>query len=211
MIYLYILITFFIPYLIGSFPTAYLIVKKNTGRDVREGGTGNMGAMNTMRITGKWYLMILVFFIDLLKGVLSIAIVRYLSFLGYDTSIALVLATLGVVVGHCYSLFFLLKDKKISGGKALSTFAGALLMIDFLHLLVPCLVAIIIPILIKRNFFLGQLIAVSLAPFIAFIFAPHYTLLVLLPSLIILTKQWSRVIPMLKGKEPNLYYKEKMN
>jgi glycerol-3-phosphate acyltransferase PlsY len=210
MVVLILFITFVIPYLLGSFPTAYFIVKMQTGRDVREGGTGNVGAMNTMRITGKWYLMLLVFFIDLLKGILSIVLVKYGTLLGYDLDTALMLATLGVVLGHCYSLFFLLKDNRISGGKALSCFAGALLIIDPLHLLIPCLIATFIPIIVKRNFFLGQLVAIILVPFITYYFAPHYLLLMILPAIIIFTKQWPRVLPLLKGKEPNLYYKEEM-
>ena len=61
-------------YIIGSFPTAYIVVKAVKGVDVRDHGSGNVGATNVMRITGKkWFVATLI--VDILKGFLPVFIV----------------------------------------------------------------------------------------------------------------------------------------
>ncbi|MDP2365396.1 MAG: glycerol-3-phosphate acyltransferase, partial [Ignavibacteria bacterium] len=64
-----------IGYLLGSIPTAYLILKKTKGIDITTHGSGNVGAMNSYEVTNSKKFGILVFLIDLLKGVLSVLIV----------------------------------------------------------------------------------------------------------------------------------------
>src|SRR5438128_606587 len=94
-------------YLIGSFPTAYFVVKKATGKDIRNEETGNVGAMNTARSTGKFHLFFLVFIVDALKGILALTIPTLLQkSLGFDLMTAYTVSSFGVVLGHCYSLYF---------------------------------------------------------------------------------------------------------
>ena len=67
-----------IAYLIGSFPTAYLLVKKFTGQDIRKIGSGNVGAMNVIRalkeksskLAAAGFLIVLI--VDMAKGALAI-------------------------------------------------------------------------------------------------------------------------------------------
>lgn len=201
------LVFFIIGYLLGSFPTAYLIVKKTSGKDIRNEETGNVGAMNTARVTGKFHLFFVVFLIDALKGYLAVLIPWVLkdSFT-FDLRTAITLAAFGAVMGHCYSLYFKIKDGKFAGGKAVSTMAGILLFVSWSNMLLPICILMILVVILTRNFFASQFSGALSLPFVAFFFAPHYLPLAILCAIPILIKQSPRVIPFLKGKEPSLYY-----
>jgi len=196
-------------YIIGSFPTAYLVVKKFSGKDIRSQETGNVGAMNTARATGKFYLFFLVFIVDALKGYLGVYIPQVFLYLNYDLKLAVTFGAFGVVLGHCYSLYFKLKDGKFAGGKAIASLFGILIGVDFYNLFIPWSVAMLIPTVLTGNLFLGQFAGTLALPFIGFFFLPEYFLLTFLCSIPIFIKQWPRVIPMLKGKEPKWYFSKK--
>ena len=55
-------------YLIGSIPSAYIIVRAVTGEDITAHGTGNVGAMNVRRSTGSWGWFVIAMVSDALKG-----------------------------------------------------------------------------------------------------------------------------------------------
>ncbi len=133
----YILIAL-ISYLVGSFPTAYLVVKKITGQDIRKVGSGNIGAMNTVRAFknfGKGKLAIIgflvVLIIDMAKGALAVFLAQRWQFLDYNMTLAVIFAAFFVVLGHNYSIFL-----KFSGGRGAACLIGILLYSDILSLLV---------------------------------------------------------------------------
>ncbi|HEY5540347.1 MAG TPA: glycerol-3-phosphate acyltransferase [Coriobacteriia bacterium] len=66
-------------YLIGSIPFAYIIVKAATGEDVTEHGTGNVGSMNVRRATGSWGLFAVAVLGDGLKGLVPVALAKWLA------------------------------------------------------------------------------------------------------------------------------------
>lgn len=202
---LYCLIFFIIGYLIGSFPTAYFVVKKFTGRDIRQEETGNVGALNTARATGKFYLFLLVFLVDAFKGYLGVYLPHLFTSLGYDLKFTIIFGGFGVVLGHCYSLYFKLKDGKFAGGKAIASLFGILAGVSFVKLFIPWGIAMLIPVILTKNFFLGQFAGTLALPFIGYFLFPEYFLLTVLSSIPVFIKQWPRVIPMLKGKEPKWY------
>lgn len=205
---IYPLIFLIIGYIIGSFPTAYFVVKKFTGRDIRTEETGNVGAINTLRVTGKPYLFLLVFIFDALKGYLGVYLPSSLSFLGYDVVFAVTLCAFGVVVGHCYSLYFKLKDGKFAGGKAIASLFGILIGVSFFDLFIPWGLAMLIPVLLTGNLFLGQFMGTLALPFIGYFLLPEYFLLTILCAIPVFIKQWPRVIPLIQGKEPRWYFKK---
>src|ERR1700684_147405 len=86
-------------YLLGSFPTGVVLSRRKYGIDVREMGSGNIGATNVTRVVG-WYAGILVFLVDLAKGTLSLCYLRS-RFPGEPW--LLTTASLALVVGHCFS------------------------------------------------------------------------------------------------------------
>ncbi|MBI4403918.1 MAG: glycerol-3-phosphate 1-O-acyltransferase PlsY [Deltaproteobacteria bacterium] len=107
-------------YLLGSFPTGVVLSKRRYLIDVRELGSGNIGATNVTRVFG-WYAGLLTFAIDFLKGWLPVSGLLY-TFPEYPW-----LATLTgscLVLGHCYSLYL-----KFHGGKGVATSFGILVAV----------------------------------------------------------------------------------
>ncbi len=102
-------------YLVGSVPTAYLLVKKLKGVDIRTVGSGNVGATNAARILGKWGFAA-VFSADMLKGFIPVWVTGMLY-----PDVVLIAAVL-VVLGHTYTVFLNFK-----GGKGVATAVGVFL------------------------------------------------------------------------------------
>lgn len=109
-----------VSYLIGSFPTAYLLAKLVKGVDIRTIGSGNVGATNALRALGVWA-GVTVFVVDLLKGVVAARLVP--SWLLGDVSLGTSL-TCGVmaVLGHDFPCWL-----RFRGGKGVATTIGVLL------------------------------------------------------------------------------------
>jgi len=96
-------------YVIGSFPSAYIIARLRKGIDIRSVGSHNMGAMNTFYKVGFWY-GIAVLALDIGKGAGALVLVDHFS----DNYITLLLSGVAVIVGHIFPLF--LKFKGGTGG-----------------------------------------------------------------------------------------------
>src|SRR5204862_1030956 len=73
------LILIILAYLIGSIPSALIISRKFFGVDIRDYGSGNMGATNTFRVLGSKYGTI-VMILDILKGVVAVALYNFLPY-----------------------------------------------------------------------------------------------------------------------------------
>jgi glycerol-3-phosphate acyltransferase PlsY len=111
-------------YILGSFPTAYMIGKLK-GINIFEIGSGNMGATNVARSLG-WGWAGLVFAVDIAKGILAVWIARQLAPsepLSTQASASLIGAT-AAVVGHNWSFFATLITGSLRGGKGAATAAG---------------------------------------------------------------------------------------
>jgi glycerol-3-phosphate acyltransferase PlsY len=103
-------------YLIGSIPFGYL-AGKTRGIDIREHGSGNIGATNVLRTLGK-PIGITVLILDVLKGLLPVLIAKQLS----DNSLIHILTAFATILGHNYTVWL-----RFKGGKGIATSAGALL------------------------------------------------------------------------------------
>lgn len=103
-------------YFLGAIPVGYLVARAK-GIDILQFGSGNIGATNVHRALGKW-LGLLVFVLDVLKGLIP-AVLAYYLFKDQVYSFA---AGMGAVVGHCLSPFL-----KFKGGKGIATGLGAML------------------------------------------------------------------------------------
>lgn len=118
-------------YLLGSFPTSFLMGRLH-GIDLREQGSGNLGATNTFRVLGAWA-AIPVFIVDVLKGFGPAAL-----FVGMDGTADSRLAIaygLSAIGGHVWPLFL-----GFRGGKGVATGAGVLLALAPVTTLVALLV-----------------------------------------------------------------------
>jgi glycerol-3-phosphate acyltransferase PlsY len=145
-------------YLIGAVPVGLVVARLVGGFDIREVGSGRTGATNTLRtLGGRW--AVLVFVLDLGKGVAAVLLTRWLYSAGAPGTPDWVAAAAGVaaVAGHVWSVFI-----GFTGGRGVATAAGALLALAPLALLLlaPVVAAVI---LLTRYVSLGSLTAVGLA------------------------------------------------
>jgi glycerol-3-phosphate acyltransferase PlsY len=103
-------------YLIGAFPSAYLIGRFRKGQDIRKIGSRNMGAMNTFYSVGFWWGM-LVLVLDIGKGALAVAVTWWLT----GSSNFQLAGGVAAVVGHNFPVFL-----KFKGGKGGASCIGIL-------------------------------------------------------------------------------------
>jgi glycerol-3-phosphate acyltransferase PlsY len=141
-------------YLIGGIPFGYLLVKLTTGRDVRAAGSGNIGATNVLRTTGRGA-GIATLVLDIAKGVAAVWIADRLS---AGSPLWMSLAALAVMAGHAFPVFL-----RFQGGKAVASFIGA-----FLYLtpapLIASLVVFVIAVAATRYISLGSILAAGFFP-----------------------------------------------
>ena len=107
-------------YLIGSIPTALIVGKLIFGVDIRELGSKNPGATNTLRVLGKKS-AIFVLFIDIGKGAAAAYLPTY-----FHLNLEPLYFGFAAIIGHCFPIF-----AGFRGGKAIATTAGALMAANF--------------------------------------------------------------------------------
>jgi glycerol-3-phosphate acyltransferase PlsY len=107
-----------VAYLLGSIPTSFIIGKVFHGIDLRERGSGNLGATNTFRVLGlKWAFPVVV--IDIAKGWVPVAFFAAWAGVGFGWTLAFGAAA---ILGHMFSVWV-----GFRGGKGMATSAGVLL------------------------------------------------------------------------------------
>lgn len=117
-------------YLIGAIPFGFLLVKLTTGKDVRAAGSGNIGATNVLRTTGRGA-GIATLLLDIAKGFGAVWLAAELT---DDSTLWTSAAALAVMAGHAYPVFL-----KFKGGKAVASFVGAFLYLTPVPLLAVAL------------------------------------------------------------------------
>ena len=108
-----------VAFLFGSFPSGVVLSRLTTGRDVRQFGSGNIGAANVARAAG-FKVGAAVALIDIFKGVVPVLIGLWLG-MGH---VALAVVALAAVLGHDFSLFL-----SFRGGKGLATTLGVMVVL----------------------------------------------------------------------------------
>ncbi|WP_160724353.1 glycerol-3-phosphate 1-O-acyltransferase PlsY [Bacillus sp. USDA818B3_A] len=180
-------------YLIGSIPTALIVGKLFYDVDIRELGSKNPGATNTLRVLGKkWAIIVLL--IDLAKGALA----SYLPIYFHLEAEPLFFGLLAVV-GHCFPIF-----AGFRGGKAIATTAGTLLVAN-LPLLIIAYVCFFLVIFITKYVFFGS-ISVGLSMLVYALISPklELELLFLFFSLFLLFLHRSNIRNFILGIEPKI-------
>lgn len=145
-------------YLIGSFPSAYLLVKWKTHQDIRKMGSGNVGALNSYEVTRSKVVGLSVLMIDAVKGALAVGLTGILF---GDSFLFLGMACLFSVAGHNYPIWLGFK-----GGRGLATAAGAFLTLNWFFVVLWC-IWWSITYLLTRNIHVGNITAILVCPFSA--------------------------------------------
>ena len=151
-------IIIFCSYLIGSIPFGFLLTKFFLKKDIRDIGSGNIGATNALR-TGNKAIGYSTLSLDILKAVLPVIFIKF----NYPDYIYL--SSLCVFIGHVFPLWL-----KFKGGKGIATYVGILFCIDLMFGLIFIFTWLIIYLIFKYS---------SLSSLIASLSIPAYLLLFL--------------------------------
>ncbi|MDD2450872.1 MAG: glycerol-3-phosphate 1-O-acyltransferase PlsY [Sulfurovum sp.] len=151
-------------YLLAGIPFGYLLAKQFAGVDIKQAGSGNIGATNVLRVVKEQdpklakKLGAITLFLDAIKGVVVILIAK---FLGAPEGVLWTIAVLAVL-GHCFSVFL-----AFEGGKGVATGFGVLLVM----MPVPALIAITVWLIAAKGLKISSIS--SLIGLVAFIIASY--------------------------------------
>ncbi|MBQ2430489.1 MAG: glycerol-3-phosphate 1-O-acyltransferase PlsY [Campylobacter sp.] len=189
-------------YLIGAIPSGLLIGKYLAGVNIKESGSGSIGATNVLRVLKEQNpkkakkLAILTIVCDVLKGVVPILIAK---FLGFDPNVLWAMAVFAVL-GHCFSPYL-----GFEGGKGVATAAGVLAIFIPLELLIAVIAWFISGKTIKISSVASfiAIIALVIAMYIIHPQMPHINTHapVFVIIFIIIYKHIPNIVRLIKGEE----------
>jgi glycerol-3-phosphate acyltransferase PlsY len=201
-------VVFLVSYIIGSFPSAYIIGRMNNV-NIFERGSGNMGANNVTRTLGiKWG--VIVWAMDALKGILAIAFARWM--MPKDWISASVLSGIAVVVGHNWSFLATLITGKLRGGKGAATAIGTWIMMAPAQVILATLAIWAVVTILTRYVSLGVLLAVGISGvwMLILINQPgtnipqQYSIYTVAVGAMIYIRHWANIRRLLAGNERRL-------
>ena len=146
-----------ISYLMGSIPFGLILTRLFLKQDIRDVGSGNIGATNVLR-TGNKLLGYTTLFLDILKAVIPLLIVKY-----YFINLLLI-SSLCIFLGHVFPVWLNFK-----GGKGVATLVGIILCINYYLLIVFVIVWFFI-FLVTKYSSLSSITATLSLPIISFFF-----------------------------------------
>ncbi|CAK7193371.1 Glycerol-3-phosphate acyltransferase [Commensalibacter sp. Nvir] len=189
-----------IAYLIGSIPFGMLVSRLGGIDDIRKVGSGNIGATNVLR-TGKKKLAALTLFLDMLKGAFAVGFAFIFGMV--SPKAAMSIASIFVVIGHCYPLWLSFK-----GGKGVATGLGASLVLTPLAGISCCFIWLIAAKISKISS-VGALSAFSAWPVLVLVTHQlHFKSTLLFSSLtisiLIVWRHRQNIFRLIRGSEPHI-------
>jgi glycerol-3-phosphate acyltransferase PlsY len=148
------LLVLLLAYLLGAIPFGYLLVKIRTGADVRKSGSGNIGATNVLRTSGR-AAGIATLLLDIGKGYLAVWIAGRLT---DGDPLSMSAAALAVMAGHAYPVFL-----RFQGGKAVASFVGAFLCLAPAAIAVESVVFVAV-VVWTRHISMGSIVGAAVFP-----------------------------------------------
>ncbi|MFA5099356.1 MAG: glycerol-3-phosphate 1-O-acyltransferase PlsY [Candidatus Omnitrophota bacterium] len=199
-----------INYLIGSIPTAYIFGRLLKGIDIRQYGSGNVGATNALRVLGKG-VGITVLALDIVKGFLPLLLWGDFFALRSSLRPEIVYIILGVscICGHNWTIFLNFK-----GGKGIATTLGMLLAIAVKIPGLGVIIGLVLIIwagafIICRIVSLSSIIAAAALPLLMIIFKQQIIMIIagVILSAFTIYRHKSNITRLLQGKEPTIRFK----
>lgn len=186
-----------IAYLLGAIPTGLIVGKLFFNKDIRNFGSGNLGATNTFRVLGK-NAGIFVTIFDVAKGVLPATFPIL-----FDLDIHGIWFGLAAIIGHVYPIYL-----KFKGGKAVATSAGVILGVNPIVFLI--IAVIFFTLLFTTRMVSLTSILTSIGNFITTLFFDDIILKLIsfLIMLIIIIRHHSNIKRIISGTEPKIQFKK---
>ncbi len=195
------LIVLILAYLLGSISTSIIVSKIMIGDDIRNHGSGNAGATNTLRTVGKLG-AILVILGDCLKAILAILIAKAIT---QNANVAIYIAGIGAVLGHNFPLYFNFK-----GGKGIVVSTVAILFADPTIGSIVVVIAILI-MAISRYVSLGSILGAVLFVLLSLIFKTQnseFIAFAFILAILAIYMHKSNIKRLLSGTESKLSFKK---
>ena len=182
-------------YLAGSIPTGVILSKLFGTKDIRQEGSGNIGATNVYRVSGA-KLGIVTLLGDVLKGFIPVALTCSLM----DSEMWIAAVAFFTFLGHLFPIFL-----KFRGGKGVATALGIFLVIA--PLMVPCVIIVFILVVMMWKYVsLGSLVASAILP--VFLCAAGYNIVYVNLSLfigcLIFYRHWENIRRLREGVEKKI-------
>lgn len=193
--YIFIII---VGYLIGSINLSIVLSRKK-GKDIREQGSGNAGATNTLRTMGKKTAAIVLLF-DILKGVVVVLLAKLMSGLAQDSNLFIQLAAIAVIFGHNFPIYYGFK-----GGKGVATSLGVILVINPLSAII-CLLFAIVLMVITKMVSLSVILAAILYPILILFFASNYFVFAIVLVLLLIYRHRANIKRIISGNENKISF-----
>ena len=198
------LILIIFAYLIGSIPTALIISKKYFGIDIRDYGSGNMGATNTFRVLGSKYGTLVMVF-DILKGIAAVALYNFLPhYLSNELDRTNFMIGLGLaaVLGHIFPIF-----ANFKGGKGVATLFGMILAVQPV-VAISCVGVFLIVLYLTRYVSLSSILGALMLPIsVLWIWNEHevmYRIFALLVAFMVVITHQKNIGRILRGVESRI-------
>ena len=183
-------LAFVLGYLLGSIPFGLILTRAAGGPDIREIGSGNIGATNVLR-TGRKGLAAATLLLDALKGTAAVLLAAH-----YATPDAALIAGLGAFVGHLFPVWL-----KFKGGKGVAVYIGLLIGLYWPGALIFCCIWLVVAAL-SRYSSLAALVASALTPFALWLLGqPRAAALFLLLTALSWVMHRTNIARLLKGSE----------
>ncbi|HDT7014255.1 TPA: glycerol-3-phosphate 1-O-acyltransferase PlsY [Staphylococcus aureus] len=197
-----IIVMLLLSYLIGAFPSGFVIGKLFFKKDIRQFGSGNTGATNSFRVLGR-PAGFLVTFLDIFKGFITVFFPLWLP-VHADGPISTfftngLIVGLFAILGHVYPVYL-----KFQGGKAVATSAGVVLGVNPILLLILAIIFFIV-LKIFKYVSLASVVA-AICCVIGSLIIQDYILLVVsfLVSIILIIRHRSNIARIFRGEEPKI-------
>ncbi|MBG3676019.1 glycerol-3-phosphate 1-O-acyltransferase PlsY [Staphylococcus aureus] len=197
-----IIVMLLLSYLIGAFPSGFVIGKLFFKKDIRQFGSGNTGATNSFRVLGR-PAGFLVTFLDIFKGFITVFFPLWLP-VHADGPISTfftngLIVGLFAILGHVYPVYL-----KFQGGKAVATSAGVVLGVNPILLLILAIIFFIVSKIFKYVS-LASIVA-AICCVIGSLIIQDYILLVVsfLVSIILIIRHRSNIARIFRGEEPKI-------
>ena len=184
-----------VAYLVGSVPFALLLARRWGAEDLRQVGSGNVGAANALRASGV-RAGVLVAVLDIAKGAASVALASHLS----NVAAAPAIAGLSAIVGHVYPIWL-----RFKGGKGVATACGVFSVLTPIAV-PPALLVFLVTVWGTKYISLGSIVATVALPSIAYAIGSSTASLAaaFAAAVLIIFRHRSNVVRLLDGTERRL-------